>query len=115
MNHWSPEDLAFRCQRLSLRLEMLAQTFSQLATLSEEDTAADEALTTLRQAKAWVELTAMDLNIDQAFELAQIQRQLSRWHLHWDETWATDSQRQVIARRAQTWAEQLRQMAGVLV
>jgi hypothetical protein len=24
MKHWSPEDLAFRCQRLSLRLETLA-------------------------------------------------------------------------------------------
>jgi hypothetical protein len=115
MNHWSPEDLAFRCQRLSLRLEMLAQTFSQLATLSEEATAADEALTTLRQAKAWLELTAIDLNIDQAFELAQIQRQLSRWHLHWAETWDTDLPRQDIARYSQTWAEQLREIAGVLV
>jgi uncharacterized Rossmann fold enzyme len=115
MKHWSPEDLAFRCQRLSLRLEMLAQTFSQLATLSEEVTAADEALATLRQAKVWLELTAMDLDVDQAFELAQIQRQLSRWHLHWDETWATDSQRQDIARYSRTWAEQLRAIAGVLV
>ena len=115
MNHWSPEDLAFRCQRLSLRLEMLAQTFSQLATLSEEATAADEALATLRQAKAWLELTAIDLNIDQAFELAQIQRQLSRWHLHWAETWAIDLPRQDIARYSQTWAEQLREIAGVLV
>ncbi|MGB3517546.1 MAG: hypothetical protein WBA43_13910 [Elainellaceae cyanobacterium] len=60
MNHWSPEDLTFRGQRLSLRLEKLAQTFSQLATLSEKATAAHEALATIRQAKAWLELTAMD-------------------------------------------------------
>jgi len=41
MNNWSPEELAFRCKRLSVRLEILAQTFFQLATLSEAATHAD--------------------------------------------------------------------------
>src|SRR6476469_3991222 len=65
--------------------------------------------------KLFLELTAIDLDVDSAFELAQMQRQLSRWHIHWLETWANDSGRLEISSLAQTWAKRIQQMAGVLV
>lgn len=33
MNHWTAEELTFRCDRLSIRLERLAQNFLRIASL----------------------------------------------------------------------------------
>ncbi|MCY7337049.1 MAG: hypothetical protein LH613_12695, partial [Chamaesiphon sp.] len=69
----------------------------------------------VRESKVFIELTAIDLDVESGFELAQIQRQLSRWHLHWLETWANDSSRLEISILSQTWANRMREMAGVFV
>lgn len=115
MNNWSQEELAFRCERLSVRMERLTQNFLRLASLSSDETHAGEALAIVRQSKAFLELTAIDLEVDTAFELAQIQRQLSRWHVHWAEIWTTDAGRLEISTLTQAWATRMREMAGVLV
>ena len=96
MNNWTLEEVAFRCDRLSLRMERLAQNFLRMGSLSLEGVDAVAVLEIVRESKVFIELTAIDLEVESAFELAQIQRQLSRWHLHWLETWANDSSRREI-------------------
>jgi hypothetical protein len=115
MNNWTVEETAFRCQRLSVRLERLSQNFLQIGSLSAEEKDAETVLEILRECKVFLELTAIDLDVDSAFELAQIQRQLSRWQIHWLETWASDSSRLEISTLTQAWANRVREMAGVLV
>ncbi|MCY7392158.1 MAG: hypothetical protein LH647_11950 [Leptolyngbyaceae cyanobacterium CAN_BIN12] len=115
MNNWSQEELAFRCERLSVRMERLAQNFSRLASLSVDVTDAETVLAIVRESKAFLELTAIDLEVDTAFELAQMQRQLSRWHVHWAEVWTTDAGRLEISTLTQAWATRLQEVAGVLV
>ncbi|XHX77659.1 MAG: hypothetical protein RBJ76_25030 [Stenomitos frigidus ULC029] len=115
MNNWTAEELAFRCDRLSVRLERLSQNFLQMAALSAERSNAEATLKLVRENKGFLELTAIDLDVDGAFELAQMQRQLSRWHIHWLETWANDSGRLEISSLAKTWAKRMQQMSGVLV
>jgi hypothetical protein len=115
MNNWSAAELKFRCNRLCVRLERLAQNFMKMASLSLDITNADVVLEILRESKGFLELTAIDLDVDSAFELAQIQRQLSRWHLQWSATWANDSSRREILTLTQAWANRIREMAGVLV
>jgi hypothetical protein len=85
MNNWNEAELAFRCERLSARLERLAQNFLRMGILSQDVTQADAILLIVQESKSFLELTAIDLDVDSAFELAQMQRQLSRWHLHWAE------------------------------
>ena len=115
MNNWTAVEVAFRCDRLSIRLERLAQNFSQLAALSLDGKNAEAALALVRESKVFLELTAIDLAVDNAFELAQMQRQLSRWHLRWIELWANDAARLKISTSSQTWVNRVREMAGVLV
>jgi hypothetical protein len=115
MNNWTAEELAFRCERLSVRLEKLSQNFLRMAALSAERVNAEATLEIVRESKVFLELTAIDLDVDSAFELAQMQRQLSRWHIHWLGTWANDSGRLEISSLAQLWAKRMQQMAGVLV
>jgi hypothetical protein len=115
MNNWTAEELAFRCERLSMRLEKLAQKFLQIADLSQDLTNAEVVLRMIRESKQLLELTAIDLDVDSAFELAQIQQQLSRWHIHWSDAWAQDSGHLEISRLAQSWGYRIREMAGILV
>ena len=115
MNNWNEAELNFRCERLSVRLERLAQNFLRLVDLSRQGSHGDDVLSLVRECKSFLELTAIDLDVDNAYELAQMQRQLSRWHLHWDEVWGNDEKRSTIGPISQSWVEKVRQMAGVLV
>jgi hypothetical protein len=115
MNNWSEEELAFRCERLSVRLERLAESFLHLSALSQNADQGDAALATIRECKVLLELAAIDFDVDAAFELAQMQRQLSRWHIHWVDVWADVSTKQTISTLTQDWAQRLQSMAGVLV
>lgn len=115
MNNWTAEELTFRCEHLSVRLEKLAQKFLQIADLNQDSTNAEVVLRMIRESKQLLELTAINLDVDSAFELAQIQRQLSRWHIHWSDAWAQDSGYLEISKLAQSWGFRIREMAGVLV
>ena len=115
MNNWNVEEVAFRCERLSVRMERLAQNFLRMGSVSLEEVNGEAVLEIVRESKVFIELTAIDLDVDSAFELAQIQRQLSRWQIYWLETWANDSTRLEISTLTQTWANRIRAMAGVFV
>jgi hypothetical protein len=115
MNHWTEAELTFRCERLSARLDRLAQHFLRLASLSLDVTNESAVLVIVRESKVFLELTAIDLEVEAAYELAQMQRQLSRWHVHWRKVWADEAARLEISRVTQTWASRVREMAGVLV
>ncbi len=115
MNNWTAEEITFRCDRLSVRMERLGQNFLRISALSLDHANADGVLAIIRESKVFIELTAIDLDVDSAFELAQIQRHLSRWHLNWLEIWPHDPSRIEISSLAQIWANRISQMAGVLV
>jgi hypothetical protein len=113
MNNWTATELAFRCDRLPTRIERLTDNFLSLKSLSLEGNDAAVVLTILRESKVFIELIAIDLDIDSAYELAQIQRQLSQWHIHWPEAWTTDANRNEISTLSEIWANRLREMSRV--
>jgi hypothetical protein len=115
MNNWTTVEMAFRCDRLSLRMERLAQNFLRMGSMSLDGVEAETVRAIVKESKVFIELTAIDLNIDSAFELAQIQRQLSRWDVHWLETWTSDVSRVEISTLSQAWAKRIREIAGVFV
>ncbi|MCY7276171.1 MAG: hypothetical protein LH702_21150, partial [Phormidesmis sp. CAN_BIN44] len=66
MNNWTAEEVAFRYERLSVRLETLAQSFLQMASLSLDVANAEAVLAIVRESKVFLELTAIDLEVDSA-------------------------------------------------
>jgi hypothetical protein len=115
MNNWTVAEMAFRCDRLSLRMERLAQNFLRMESMSLDGVDAETVRAIVKESKVFIELTAIDLDVDSAFELLQIQRQLSRWDVHWIETWTSYANRIEMSTLSQTWANQIREMAGVFV
>lgn len=59
MNNWTVEQIAFRCYRLSVRLERLAQNFLRMASLSLGGVNGEAVLGILRKGKVFLELTAI--------------------------------------------------------
>jgi hypothetical protein len=115
MNDWNESEVAFRCQQLSLRLERLAQNFLQMGSLIKDGADAKKVLEIVCECKAFLELTAIDLDVDSAYKLAQTQRQLSRWHLSWQDTWQSEAARREISNLSVMWANRIQEMAVVLV
>lgn len=115
MNNWTMAETTFRCDRLSVRMERLSQNFLRMGAMTLDGVEPENVLEIVRESKVFIELTAIDLDVDSAFELAQIQRQLSRWHVHWLETWTSDASRIEISTLSQAWANRIREMAGIFV
>ena len=115
MNNWTVAETKFRCDKLSVRMERLAQNFSRMGAMTLDGVDPENVLEIVRENKVFIELTAIDLDVDSAFELAQIQRQLSRWHVHWLETWTSEDSRIEISNLSQAWANRIREMAGIFV
>jgi hypothetical protein len=115
MNNWTIAETTFRCDRLSVRMERLAQNFLIMGAMSLDGIEPETVLEIVRESKVFIELTAIDLDVDSAFELAQIQRQLSQWHVHWLETWTSNASRIEISTLSQAWASRIREMAGIFV
>jgi hypothetical protein len=58
---------------------------------------------------------AFDLDFDNAYALAQMQRQFSHWHRYWKAVWGDEVKRLEMGTIVQGWVESVRRMAGVLV
>jgi hypothetical protein len=115
MNRLTSEEREFRCERLSVRLERLAQNFQRMSSLASNTDNSEAVLLLIRTSKVFLELTAIDLDVDSVFELAQIQRHLSQWHVHWSEIWANQASRQEISTLPLEWVTLTREIAMVLV
>jgi hypothetical protein len=107
-------EMEFRLNRLSVRLERLARHFGQLGAIvsSGEDSA--RGLVLLQDCKLFIEWTGVDLDVDRAYELLQMQRQLVQWQRNWDELWRSNLERSVIDQVLQAWAVNINQMMLVL-
>jgi hypothetical protein len=115
MNNWSEAELQFRCERLSVRLEGLAGNFLRIADLCRRGNDGNEVLVLVQACRSFLELTAIDLDFDNAYALAQMQRQFSHWHWHWGAVWGDEAKRLEMGTIVEGWVESVRQMAGVLV
>lgn len=96
---------------LCTQLNFLIENLIQIQTLAQ--TGADEQRTQnlLRETQFFVEWVVPgvypDTNTESAFELVELQRQLSRWKLHWSMLLESPTDRQQVVADAQEWCDRL--------
>jgi hypothetical protein len=54
MNNWTASEIAFRCERLSVRMERLAQNFLRMEVLSVNGADAETVLALIRKSKIFL-------------------------------------------------------------
>lgn len=97
----------------SAQLDSLALNLTRIQILAVSGT--DESMVEhlVRESQFFIEwmVAGIDLEtgLDQAVELADLQRLLSRWKLSWSDWWGDDRKRQEVARLAQEWCELISQ------
>jgi hypothetical protein len=60
MNNWTTKELAFRCDRLSLRMERLAQNFLRMGSMSLDGVDAETVRAIVKESKIFVENRSLD-------------------------------------------------------
>ncbi len=106
-------ELDFRLNRLSIRLDRLSQHFEQLAMQVRSSNQIGLSLKTLQECKLFIEWTGIDLEVDRAYELLQMQRQLVQWQRNWSVLWQSVEERSQIDRQLQVWVQQIQEMTEV--
>ena len=76
MQNRSSVEIEFRRNRLSVRLERLTAHFEELAQLLAQGGDSGNCLKYVQECKFFIQWTGIDLDVDNAYELVQMQRQL---------------------------------------
>jgi hypothetical protein len=106
-------EIDFRLNRLSIRLDRLGKHFEQLASEVRSGEEIGLSLKTLQECKLFIEWTGIDLEVDRAYELLQMQRQLVQWQRNWSVLWQSVEERSQVDRQLQVWVQQIKEMSGV--
>jgi hypothetical protein len=107
-------EIEFRMNRLSVRLMRLAAHFEELAELLTQGDDAGNCLKYVQECKFFLEWTGIDLDVDHAYELAQMQRQLVQWQRNWDELFGKPVEMAQMSQQLRLWGESARSMTTVL-
>jgi hypothetical protein len=106
-------EIDFRLNRLSVRLDRLGQHFEHLASEVQSGEDLGLSLKTLQECKLFIEWTGIDLEVDRAYALLQMQRQLVQWQRNWSGIWMSVEERSQVESQLRIWVQQLQAMSGV--
>ncbi|MBW4617516.1 MAG: hypothetical protein KME21_30750 [Desmonostoc vinosum HA7617-LM4] len=112
----TPEQQIFMQDDVSTRLHHLANHLEQIQSLWIEASSADLLLALVDESRYFIEWTVPDMvkadDIDQACELVDLGRVLTRWLFHWDEIWTDAQQKQSAASQTQDWLRRVLEISG---
>ena len=95
----------------STQLARLAANLTQIKGLAQAGREEQLAQDLIRESQFFIEwiVSSLDLEteLDLATKLVELQRQLSRWKLHWSTLWSNPSDRLPVAQQAQDWSDRL--------
>jgi hypothetical protein len=96
---------------VSTQLGRLVENLAQIKALAQAGTEEQRAQDLIRESQFFVEWIVPNLNLDTSLELAtelvELQRQLSRWKLHWSVLWSSPDDRLQVAVHVQEWSDRL--------
>ncbi|BAY10983.1 hypothetical protein [Calothrix sp. NIES-2098] len=103
----TPQQQSFVQDDVPTRLHHLATHLSQINSLWTQDSSQDLIMALVKESRYFIEWTVPDMvtadDIDQAAELVDLGRVLTRWLFNWDNIWSDDEQKQVAAGQIQDW------------
>ncbi|AUT02134.1 hypothetical protein CLI64_18060 [Nostoc sp. CENA543] len=102
----------FQGDNPSKRLGYIAENLSRIRTFSH--TADKEAVeSVVDETICFIEWTAPEIEPEYAEELVNIQVELARWKLKFDNLWIDDSERKKMEEQSSAWSEQVLDMSGL--
>ncbi|WP_375490946.1 hypothetical protein [uncultured Nostoc sp.] len=105
------EQETFVQDSIPVRLGKLATNLARINQLFSESTHEDVVKSLIRETMYFLEWIAPDIDIDNACELANLGRFLTRWLFNWEQAWNdTDAKNQIIQELG-IWSDSVLQMS----
>jgi hypothetical protein len=103
----------------SAQFSQLAANLTQIKTLTQAGVEEQAAQDLIRESQIFIEWVVHNLDLETnlvlSTELVELQRQLSRWKLHWSVLWSNPQERSQIAQCVQEWSDRLHNLSKLLV
>jgi hypothetical protein len=98
-------------QDISTQFDQLVENLTQIKALAQAGTEEQLVKDLIRESQFFVEWIVSSLNLETNLELAtelvELQRQFSRWKLHWSVLWSNSYDRLQVAAAAEAWNDRL--------
>ena len=114
MKNWTVLQDRYLREALPNRLGELAANLARISSFSHNAQNRDAVASLIEESKFFIEWTAMDAGIDLAAELVELQVQLARWQLGWQDIWVDRDRKLEVANQAKVWANRVLEMSGLL-
>ncbi len=114
MKDWTMMQERYLGETLPIRLGELAANLARIKSFSSNIQNGDAVKSLIEESKFFIEWTAMDVGIDGAAELVEMQVKLAQWQLAWSSIWTNDTQRIKVAEQAKIWSERVLEISGWL-
>jgi hypothetical protein len=101
-------------ETLPNRLGELAANLARISSFSHNNLNCDAVANLIEESKFFIEWTAIDAGIDRAAELVELQVQLARWQLGWQDIWLNQARKLEVSNQAKIWANRVLEMSGLL-
>ena len=99
---------------IPIRLGGIAANLSRVKSFSENVENSDAVFQLLEESKYFIEWTGRELDIDSAFRLCAMQRQMAVWQLNWTSVWDDQSSRKRVAADSAKWSMEIIKDSGLL-
>ena len=96
------------------RLGNLASSLARIADFSAMMDNSGQVVSVLDESTYFIEWTAGETVAETAAQLADLQCQLARWQLNWQQIWDDPAQRAQVAQESRAWSDRVLQMSGLL-
>jgi hypothetical protein len=114
MKDWTQKQQRFQRDNIPTRLGNIASSLAHIKSFLDDPTNSDLVISIIEESKFFIEWTAPEMDVDQAAELVNIQRLLSRWQRHWSQIWTDSEARNQVAQQAKQASEHILSMSGLL-
>lgn len=110
-NNFTYEQQTFLQDSISVRLEKLATNLTQIKSYFSESTDENALKSLIRETMYFIEWIGPDIDIDNAFQLANLGRFLTRWLFKWEQAWNNTEAKNQIIQELRIWSDSVLQMS----
>jgi hypothetical protein len=89
------------------RLGNLSTNLNRIALYSDQNADPEEIRYFIRETKYLTEWASIDASLEIQVQLAEIQRDLARWTIHWDSTWNDSRNLERMKSDSRAWSEKV--------
>lgn len=114
MKDWTKIRERYLRDALPVRLGGLAANLSRIKSFAAHEANREAVESLLDESKFFIEWTALEVEIDIAAELVELQIQLARWQQCWPNIWNDLARRHQVAEQSSVWSKRILELSGLL-